>query len=286
MMWIASHVKGAMGELKHVGYPDPVTGKETRVMAREVNIPGQNITGWYDASGTPLPVPASKVRQVSLTEARPAQPSYLYSGPTPAPQDMKIGDQAIKKGEPVMWRQSNEQGSKIEYTAKATFMPRAPSTAAPRGDSAAVMQAKHKLGVENAIYKVMQQGLEGKAFQNASGKPMEGTELARKIGEQAQKFYSKDPEVAPFLPSIFTYVNTEARKGALKGDVLKHIMGLSGQTQQGLGQAQTQQQIDDLKQDMEEMFKGLSPDAQTIFGGQSTPAPTPSPGGTVDIPDQ
>ena len=246
-----AEMAGQLQPPRNIEFEGP-DGKTVRMEARVINLP-QSGPIVIDLSGNPVPVAASKIRAASTTA--PRTPTFTH-GEATADRDMKLPDGSmVKKGQVYTWRQANEEGAKREITGAGRQPQPRPGRATPQ-ETAANRKLDRQIATLDAIGKVMQQTIAKGGFVDNKGNLLEGAALARAIPQQISRFYKDDPSVMKYLPDITNWVNEEARKGSLKGDIVNNIQTHGTQLQQEKEKLQTSQKLDAIQNQLYDSMFG------------------------------
>lgn len=231
-------------------------GKREQVYAQVVNIPGGE-QGLFDLTGRQIPVDLSKVRKAST--AAPRQTRY---GTGYVAKDPKKPGQYVRAYDNL-----DEPGKTIYGASVAPPASTRPRVSAGGGGVASPTQrlAQRKIDALAAISKVLEQTPEPK---DAKGQPMSGTALANYYLDHVEKYYKNDPTVKGYMAEIRDWFTTEARKGAFKDPnrVQEILANATGQAQQAKAAADTQQHMDAMQQQLDNLTPEVRGAVEDILG--------------------
>ena len=227
-----AQMAGAAGPLKQLEYDGP-DGKPIRVMGREINLPTG--AGYFDASGRQISVDPSKIRAGSATE--PRQPRAPIIDKQFPGKDGKAHTVAI---DPDTRKVMEDYG----VTPQAAGTKRTPLPQRP--PSATVIAAERKVKGLEAIDKVLSQ--------TPVPPNLDATQAAAYLKQHVDRYYKNDPEVSKYLPEVYDWITSEARKGSFKDpNKLKEILqNATGQARQDHQNAQTQDSVQNLQQQVQD----------------------------------
>jgi hypothetical protein len=244
-----AQMAGAAGPLKQLEYDGP-DGKPIRVMGREINLPTG--AGYFDASGRQISADPSKIRAGTTTE--PRQPRAPIIDKQFPGKDGKAHTVAI---DPDTRKVMEDYG----VTPQAAGTKRTPLPQRP--PSATVIAAERKVKGLEAIDKVLSQ--------TPVPPNLDATQAAAYLKQHVDRYYKNDPDVSKYLPEVYDWITSEARKGSFKDpDKVKEIIqNATGQARQDHQNAKVQDSIQNLQQQVQDNVNEILGEQ----GGQSPSGP-------------